>query len=154
MAFREKMLWASLASTLAIWGWYFWGFAGAVRAGRFDQAMETGDFILAIVLLVIVHIVLAVVLALMSGRDAQSPADDREKAIALLGYRSAYVTLSLIVVMLMITGPVLLRIAAEWTPAFPHGMAPVLTGNTLLAALVIAEVANSVTQLIRFRMEG
>lgn len=151
MAFREKMLWASLASTLAIWGWYFAGFAGAVSAGRYDQAAETGNFITAILLIVVVQIVMAAMLALSSGKEADAPADDREKAIALLGYRSAYIALMLIVVMLMITGPILLRIAYQWTPAPPPGMAPVLMGTALLAALVIAEIANSVTQIVHFR---
>jgi hypothetical protein len=154
MAFREKMLWASLASMLAIWGWYFLGFAGAFRAGRFDQAAQTGNFVLAIFLIVIVQIVMATVLALRSGRDASAPADDRERAIALLGYRSAYITLTLIVVMLMIAGPILLRIAYDWSPPPPPSMAPVLMGNALLAALVVAEIANAVTQLVRFRREG
>lgn len=151
MAFREKTLWASLVTTLAIWGWYFWGFAGAVQANRYDQAAETGNFVLAIILIVIVQIVMAGALALSSGREADAPADDREKAIALHGYRSAYFALMLIVVALMITGPILLRIAYDWTPAPPPSMAPVLMGNALLAALVIAEVANAVTQLVRFR---
>jgi Kef-type K+ transport system membrane component KefB len=151
VAFREKMLWISLATTLAIWGWYFMGFVGAFRAGRFDQAAETDNFVAAVFLIVVVHIVMAVVLAIVSGREAQAPADDREKAIAMLGYRSAYTVLTLIVVMLMITGPILLRIAYQWAPPPPPGMAPVLMGNALLAALVIAEIANAVTQLIRFR---
>lgn len=151
MAFREKTLWASLASTLAIWGWYFAGFAGAVQANRYDLAAETGNFILAIVLIVIVQIAMAIALALTSGRDADAPADDREKTIALLGYRSAYITLMLIVVMLMITGPILLHIAYDWSPAPPPAMAPVFMGNALLAALVIAEIANAVTQIVRFR---
>ena len=154
MAFREKTLWASLVSTLAIWGWYFAGFWGAMRASRYDQAAETGNFITAIFLIVVVQIVMAVVLALSSGKEADAPADDREKAIALLGYRSAYIALMLIVVMLMITGPILLRMAYPWSPAPPPGMAPVLMGNALLAALVIAEVANAVTQLYRFRKGG
>ena len=122
MAFREKTLWASLASTLAIWGWYFAGFAGAVRASRYDQAAETGNFITAIFLIVVVQIIMAVALALSSGKEADAPADDREKAIALLGYRSAYIALMLIVVMLMITGPILLRMAYQWNPAPPPGI--------------------------------
>ncbi|WP_157073672.1 hypothetical protein [Sphingomonas soli] len=151
MAFREKMLWTSLASTLAIWGWYFAGFADAVRASRYDLAAETGNFVTAIILIVVVQIIMAAALALTSGREANAPADDREKTIALLGYRSAYIALMLIVVMLMITTPILLHIAYEWTPAPPPSMAPVFMGNALLAALVTAEVANAVTQIIHFR---
>ena len=152
MAFREKMLWASLAATLGIWGWYFIRFTQAVRAGHFDQGAATGDFIQTVVLIVIVHIVAAVVLALLTGRDAGRPLEDREKGFALSAYRASYVTLSSCVVMLMLGGPILLRIANEWQPAPPPGLAPVLLGNALLAALVLAEIVHNGWQIARFRM--
>jgi hypothetical protein len=154
MAFREKMLWTSLAATLAIWGWYFSGFVTALRAGRFEQGAATGAFVQAVILIVVVHVVAAVVLAILSGRDAQAPADDRERAFALSAYRPAYLTLSALVVTLMLAGPVLLRIASEWTPAPPPGMAPVLLGNALLLSLVLAEAVHSGAQLIRYRVGG
>ena len=36
MAFREKMLWASAATTVVIWGWYFLGFVRALEAPSFN----------------------------------------------------------------------------------------------------------------------
>lgn len=154
MAFREKMLWASLATTLAIWGWYFAGFVADLGAGRFDQGAATGSFVGTVVLLVVVQIAVAIAAAVFAGRDAQAPADDRERAFALAAYRPAYFVLSAAVVTLMLAGPVLLRIANEWTPAPPPGMAPVLLGNALLLALVLAELVHSGWQIIRFRMGG
>src|SRR4051812_31546189 len=107
MAFREKMLWASLAATLGIWGWYFIRFTQSVQAGNFDQGAATGDFIQTVGLIVIVHIVAAIVLALITGRDAGRPLDDRERAFALSAYRASYFTLSSSVVVLMLGGPIL-----------------------------------------------
>lgn len=154
MAFREKMLWASLVATLGIWGWYFVRFAGMLKSGHFDQGAATGDFIMTVVLIVVVHIVAAIALAVISGKDASAPADDREKAFALAAYRPAYYALSSAVVMLMLAGPILLRIAGEMHPAPPAGLGPVLLGNGLLAALVFAELIHSGAQLLRFRIGG
>ena len=154
MAFREKMLWASLVVTLGIWGWYFARFARAMKAGIFDQAAATGDFAMTVVLIVIVQIVAAIVVAIVTGRSTDALADDREKGIALAAYKPAYLTLTMGVVMLMLSGPVLLRIANEWQPAPPAGLAPILLGNGLLFVLVLGEVVHSIAQLIRFRMGG
>jgi hypothetical protein len=154
MAFREKMLWVSSTATLVLWGWYFAGFIAQVRGGDFDQGAAVGSFVVTVMLLVAVQVVAAIVLAIMSGREAEAPADDREKAFALGGYRLAYFVLASLVAMLMLAGPVLLRIANEWTPAPPRGMAPVLLGNALLLALVAAELAHSGYQIIRYRRGG
>jgi len=154
MAFREKILWASGMLTLGIWGWYFTGFVAALKSGHFDQGAAVGGFIQAIVVLVAINIVAAIVIAIMSGRDASAPADDREKAFARDAYRPAYFTLSAMVVTLMIAGPVLLRIALEWSPAPPNDLAPVILGNALLASLVLAELVHTGAQLVRFRLGG
>ena len=154
MAFRERALWASLALTLAIWGWYFARFVAAFSAREFDQGAATADFATSVVLIVIVQIVAAILVAIFTGRDAAAPADDREKAFALAAYRPAYLVLVMGIVMLMLSGPVLLRIANEWQPAPPPGLTPILLGNGLLFVLVLGEVVHATAQLIRFRMGG
>lgn len=154
MALREKALWASLSAVLFIWGWYFLQFIAAFRFGRFDQAAETSNFIIAVILIVIVHIISATTLTIRSGHDGESPADDREREIALLGSRAGYTVLSLLIVMMMLSSPVLLRIALEWRPALPTAIAPILLGNALLAAILIADIAATVTQLYRFRKDA
>lgn len=154
MAFREKILWGSLAVTLGIWGWYFTRFVGALKAGNFDQGAATGDFAMSVVLIVVVQIVAAILIAIFTGRDADSLADDREKQFALAAYRPAYLTLCMGVVMLMLSGPVLLRIANDWQPTPPPGLAPILLGNGLLFVLVLGEVVHTIAQLIRFRLGG
>ena len=154
MAFRETTLWASLALTLTIWGWYFARFVGAFNAREFDQGAATGDFATSIVLIVIVQIAAAILVAIFTGREASAPSDDREKAFARAAYGPAYFTLVMGIVMLMVSGPVLLRIANEWQPAPPPGLTPIMLGNGLLFVLVLGEVVHSTAQLIRFRMGG
>lgn len=152
MAFREKMLWGSLAVTLGIWGWYFMRFAAMWRTGNFDQGAATGDFATSVFLIVVVQIVVAIIVAIFTGRSTDSLADDREKSFALSAYQPAYLVLVMGVVMLMLSGPVLLRIANEWQPAPPPGLVPILLGNALLFVLVLAEVVHSAYQIVRFRM--
>lgn len=154
MAFREKILWSSAVLTLLVWGWYFAGFVRALRAGQFDQGAAVGSFIMTVALLVALHIAASIAIAIQSGKDAARPADDRERAFARAAYQPAYYTLSAGVVTLMMAGPVLLRIAIEWTPAPPHGLAPVLLGNALLLVLVLSELVHTGAQLIRYRMGG
>lgn len=154
MAFREKIIWSTLLITLAIWGWYFAGFVTALKAGHFDQGAATGNFITTVILMVAVQAVTAILIAVTSGKGATLPADARERAFALEAYRPAYFVLSACVVTLMGAGPVLLRIANEWQPAPPPGMAPVLLANALLASLVLAQLAHSGWQIVRYRMGG
>lgn len=154
MAFREKMLWASFVVTLAIWGRYFIGFARDFGAGHFDQGEAIGAFVHAVTLLVTTQIVIAIVVAIISGREANAPADAREKEFARNAYRPAYFVLCSGVVILLLSGPVLLRIVTEWQTGAPPGMAPILLGNALLGILVLAELVHDGGQLIRFRMGG
>ncbi|MDF7774619.1 hypothetical protein P1X14_05120 [Sphingomonas sp. AOB5] len=152
MTFREKILLSSMAITLVIWGWYFTGFIGALKAGRIDQGEATGDFVLAVIVLTVIHIVMATLVAIFSPKSANAPADDREKAYAIAAYRPAYFILSAAVVTTMLAGPVLLRIAGEMK--LDPELAPVVLGNAMLAALVLAELVHSGFQLVRFRIGG
>lgn len=154
MAFREKMLWASLVATLWIWGWYFIDFVRDLRAGHFSEEDALASFIQAVVLLVVVQIVAAIVLASTSGRDAERPADDRERAFALSAYRPAYIVLSACVVTVMIAQPIVRRVVEAWTPMPFADLAPVVMGNALLASLVLAQLVHDGWQIVRFRMGG
>jgi hypothetical protein len=154
VTFREKILWSSTAITLVIWGWYFSSFVGDLKAGRIDQGAMAGSFAVAVIVLTVVHIVSATVIAIFSGKAANAPADDREKAYDLAAYRPAYFVLAGTIIALMLAGPILLRIAAEWTPRPDPGLVPVLLGNALLAALVLAGLVHAGFQLIRYRFGG
>jgi hypothetical protein len=154
MAFREKILWSSVIATLAVWGWYFAGFVSALRAGHVDQGAAVGAFIVAVIVLVAVQVVAAVVLALASPKEAGARADARERAFALAAYRPAYFVMSTMIALLMIAGPVLLRIANEIEPGPPHGLMPVLLGNATLLTLVLGNLVHSIAQIISYRRGG
>lgn len=151
MSYRERGLWASLAAMLLVWGWYFAVFSADWRAGRVDQGDAVGDFALAVVLLVALHIVTATALAIRGGHAADTPADNRERSFAQAAARPAYAVLSCAVVAVMLCAPVLIRIAEERGGLPGPGVAPVIVGNALLAALVLAETVNTGFQLYRFR---
>lgn len=79
MAFREKSAWISLLATLGVYGVYFFFFGRALSEGRaFGMG---GPISLAIVALVMVQVVLTIIVAAFSPRDARAPEDERERAI-------------------------------------------------------------------------
>lgn len=151
MAFREKMLWWSVATTVAIWGWYFWGFVRALEGPRFNVGAELGSFILAVIALTVVQIVVAIVLAISSPADASAPADDRDREFALLAYRPAFITLSVLVATLTVVAPLTMTTAPAWLGGEPDSLVPIMISNALLLSLVIAELVRAATLLFLYR---
>jgi len=151
MAFREKMLWASAATTVVIWGWYFLGFMGALEAPSFNVGAEIGKFLFAVVALVLVQVVAAIALAISAPADAQAPADDRDRDFALLAYRAAFVTLSVLIATLTVVAPMTIATAPAWLGGKPDSLVPIVISNALLLSLVIAELVRSATQLFLYR---
>lgn len=151
MAFREKMLWGSVATTVAIWGWYFWGFAKALRGTTFNVGAEVGAFVLAVIALTIVQIVVAILLALSASKEASAPADDRDRSFALLGYRPAFIILSVLVATLTVVAPLTMATAPAWLGGKPAGVVPIVISNALLLSLVIAELVRAATTLFLYR---
>lgn len=151
MAFREKMLWGSLAATVAIWGWYFLGFLAALTGPRFDTGTEVGSFIFAVVALTVVQVVVAIVLAISSPAGARAPADDRDREFALRAYRPAFVTLSVLVAMLTVVAPLTMATAPAWLGGKPASVVPIVISNALLLSLVLAELVRSGTLVLLYR---
>ncbi len=151
MAFREKMLWASAATTIVIWGWYFQGFVSALAAPVFNVGAEVGKFLFAVVALTVLQVVVAIGLAISSPADAQAPADDRDRAFALLAYRAAFVTLSVLIATLTVAAPLTMATAPAWLSGRPMSLLPIMISNALLLSLVIAELVRSATQLFLYR---
>jgi hypothetical protein len=151
MAFREKMLWASAATTVVIWGWYFLGFVSALEAPVFNVGAEVGKFLFAVVALVVVQVVAAIALAISSPAEAQAPADDRDREFALVAYRAAFVTLSVLIATLTVVAPLTMATAPAWLGGRPMALVPIVISNALLLSLVIAELVRSATQLVLYR---
>jgi hypothetical protein len=154
MAFREKVAWSSLASTLLVWGWYFATLVAGLRGGGADFGDFAGRFVLAVILLVVIQIVAAIVLAILSPREADAPPDIRERGFALKGYRNAYFVLSALVVTTMIAAPLIVHVGPALLKGDPADVTAILIGNAILFAIVLAEVVQTGTQIFLFRRGG
>lgn len=139
MSFREKSAWISLIIHVVIFGGYFWSLADAWDHP--DRGpLGVGLLIGAVVLLVLNAIALNAAAALWSPKEAEAPADERERLISLKAEQIASYVLS---------GNVILLIGAllvNW-----DGF---LVANLLLAAIVVSEVTKAVTQIIYFRADA
>jgi hypothetical protein len=136
VAFREKTAWISLIIHVVIFGGYFLSLADAWdHPGR--GPLGVGMLIGAVVLLVLNAIALNAAAALGSPKEAEAPADERERMIGLKADRVAAVVLSAGVVCLI--GALFMN----W-----DGF---LVANLLLAALVVSEVVKAIAQIVFFR---
>jgi len=137
MSFREKSVWISLLSMLAIYGYYFWSVAPSGAPGKAGAVHSVPLLIATIGVLVAVQVLLHAVVALHRPDEARAPRDEREKLIALKATRIAFYGLASGVVLACIFG------ALDPPIAFDT--------NSLLFVLVAAEVLRSACQIIYFR---
>jgi hypothetical protein len=137
MAFREKIAWLTLITMLVAYGAYFavigpasgfgaermvdiiWSF-GAVAAAQ-AVAMSVG----------------AILIAVTARKEANAPADERDRAIARRGASIGYYVL--------IVGMILVGVV------MPFGEAPWRIVNAALAAIVLAEAAHQAVVLLSYR---
>jgi len=136
MSFREKLDWIALVSTLAIWGFYFLRLTSGHAAGIPAEAF-TGLMVRCLVLSVIVQVTLVSIVAARSPKEADAPADERERMIELTSIETAFYVLA---------GGV---IVAALGAAFGADVLQVV--NAILAALVMAEVVRAVRQILQLR---
>lgn len=100
MAFREKIAWVAFVSTVLIWGAFFIILAIAPHDTR-GLAM-LGPFIVATVAQAAVMIAAASIWAISAPKEANAPADERDRAIGLRATRMAYLTLILGVIAVIV----------------------------------------------------
>ena len=136
MAFREKLDWISLLSTLAIWGFYFLRLSLGHAAGAPAEAY-LGLMVRCLVLSVIIQVVLVSIVAARAPKEAQAPLDERERMIELTSIETAFYVLA---------GGV---IVAAMGAAFGADVLQVV--NAMLAALVLSEVVRAVRQILQLR---
>ncbi|QIG81228.1 hypothetical protein [Stakelama tenebrarum] len=151
MTFREKVLWVSVIAVLLIWGSYFLDLVTNLSAGRIEVAASFGGFLRSVVLIVVVEIVASVVLAIASPREANMPADIREREYALSAYRPAYFVLSVIVAATMLGTPALVHVAPHLLTGDPAMSIAIVIGNLMLAGLVLSSLTSDIWQIVRYR---
>ena len=140
MSFREKMSWLSLAGILVAFGPYFYMVA-VIGGSPLTLLPGSATNVLAIVTtLAAIMAIASIVVALSNLRDAQAPSDERDRSIAHGATAYAY--------------PVLLTgvFAALATLLLGYGITMVI--NTVLAAIVFAEITRCVAEIAGYRARG
>jgi predicted RND superfamily exporter protein len=136
MSIREKSAWISLSTLSVVFGGYFFTLWQSWD-DSIGQGLSIGLLVAAVVALIVIVTTLTIVSALASPKDANAPADERERMIDLKAERIASYTLSTGVVCLI--GALLI------------GWNSFLVANLLLAAMVISELVKAIAQIAYFR---
>jgi heme/copper-type cytochrome/quinol oxidase subunit 2 len=139
MAFREKLAWISVLTMTLVYGWYFWTVFPLARAGHVDRLHYAAMLQGTIIVVVVLQVILAILVAIFSPREAARPEDERERLIALKGSRSAYFVL--------VTGTLLVSVCGIFFNADS-----VLLGNAALVAVVAANLVKDITQVVHYRL--
>ena len=139
MSFREKSAWISLTCFVTVFGLYFWYFT-RVLLGLDDRALAPSRFFYLILVLVVAEIVLHIVIAISSPKDARTPKDEREQLIDLKAARVGF--------------RVLLVGALVSIATMHHGAGVWVMSNSVLLAVVVAELAKFTTQIVLYRRDA
>jgi len=135
MTFREKIAVLTLIANVLIYGAYF----GDTTLGVLDgvYALDQGYLIQTIVMLIVVVIAGSIVLGIFAGREADAPADERDRLVAMRAdQRAGYV--------------VAFGAGASLVMAIA-GLSVFWIANTVLAGLVAGEMLKSLSTLIDYR---
>lgn len=136
MTFREKIDWLTLGVIALAFGWYASVFPWSL-SGTAALAAQGGLLIVVAVAMTLVLTIASVALAIHRPRDANAPADERDRGIARRAATRAYYVL--------IVGAVCCFALGYWT----GDLATVLNG--LLASIVIAELVRLASQVGAYR---
>jgi hypothetical protein len=135
LSYQEKSLYGSLAAELIVYVPYF------VYAG--SHAASLSRLVGTIVLVIVLQIVLQSAIALATRNRLT---DERDRMIALRGYRAGYVTLM---------SAIVLGLGALWVHAALGQLNPAHMAlhflNAFFFMLVLAEVVKTVSQLFAYR---
>lgn len=137
MAFREKMAWLMLVTIVVAYGIYFGVVGPAVEFGRIGMVDVIWSFGPVAVAHAVAVIVGSIAISVASTKEAQAPADERDRAIERRGTTVAYYVL--------IIGMILVAVVMPFSePAWK-------IVNAGLAAIVLAEVVHYAVVLLSYR---
>ena len=159
MSFREKHLWISIATTVAIWGFYYWRLMQAVGAGgltdpRFPFLMGA-LFIGCLVVVSVIEVILTLLATATTRRAEREARDERELLASLKASHVSLMALIAIVFSLAIAAYMLgfLDAASSTGPILP--MTPtnamILFANILMAAVIVSELIRYVFNIALLR---
>jgi predicted nuclease of predicted toxin-antitoxin system len=134
LSYQEKSIWGTLATTLAVYGYYFATVFSGMQPSQIDRT-ALGRLISAVVVIVVLEVVYHILIAVSSKVERK---DERDIHINNKAYRNAYFLLAADLFMLMATVALI-------------GLTPFLTVNLMLLSVVVSEIVKSLTQLFYYR---
>jgi hypothetical protein len=145
LSVREKSICGSLVAVLVIAIAYFCRTASWIAADAVDPGEVAGLSVGALILLIAVQLVFQGLLALASRDD---PTDERERLIAAVASRNAYIVLQ--VGLWLVICHIVAAMAMQHTAA-ARWFAPFATAQLGLLAAIAAELAKYCSQLVYYR---
>src|SRR5262245_23152974 len=131
LTYREKSLWVTVVSTLAIYAFYFWR---VLEIGDGDPGRVAGVFVATVIAMIAANIVVHAALAIHRRPEG---VDERDRQVALRGTRISYYVLMSGVWGAL--GVATLSLGTFWV------------AHAALLAIVIAELVRCGSQLIYYR---
>jgi cytochrome b561 len=141
MSFREKSAWISLVSLVLVFGAYFPYIGMVLTETRYRFAL----FLVMVGVFIIAEVVLHLVIATQSPRDARTPKDEREQLIELKATRTAFYVL--LVSAFGSIGTVHLRLRNQNDHLW-------LMMQAILFSIVCAEAVKFARQIVLYRRDA
>jgi hypothetical protein len=151
MPFREKTAWISAVTTLLIWGYYASRALPPLLAGRAEPGDLIGLLSGCVVLSVLIQIVLNIVAAILSPRDARAPKDERERLFELKSHRIAYFFLAAMVATVALASSFVIGASPDLFPANPLPSAVLVMGNLIFFSLIVADLIRVGALIVQYR---
>jgi hypothetical protein len=139
MSFREKSTWITFVLLLVVFGFYFVSVAAQMIRPVHPHPNFFMLFFVLLLIIVVIEVVLHRIAAMRSPAEAKTPADERERLIALKAKRPAFFVL--------MTGAFLSVGVAH----LGVGVWPML--NAMLFAMWLGELTNYGAQVYFYRRE-
>lgn len=137
MTFREKIDWLTLGAIALAFGWYAVAFPWGLR-GTPALAAQGGMLLVVAIAMTLALTIAAIALAIHRPRDANAPADERDRDITRKAATRAYYV--------MIVGATCCFAVGYWV----GDLAAVL--NALLGTVVLAELVRLASQVASYRL--
>lgn len=138
MGFREKSLWVESAVMFCLWIWYFGKIGEGLLAQNLDQQETFGFFVTMIVVVIVLSVFSQIVLAIVSPKGSDSPADERDRLFAWrAGSHSSY---------MLAAGIIMVAIYS-----MVNGTPATVMVHMLILLLVAIEILTNALQIFYYR---
>ncbi len=137
LSYREKIIWASLISTILIFGYYFIQAFKVFTNPDIENISLLSLFLGVVIFITVIQVTLIITLSIVNRKEAKADGDERDKLIEAKATRISHFILS----------------AGAWTTAFGiliTSSAFILI-NVLILFLIISEIVGFSLQLFYHR---